>query len=76
VARTTKTTYTCDSCGSAVERMKDLGAFSLEGGRSWKTTRIIRTELCDDCEGKFLGVVESFFRDTLAGDLMEMRRPS
>lgn len=72
--RTTKITYACDSCGKSVARPKDLQRVRIHIGRNYKSSVAVQTDLCDDCEPRFLSAVAEFMPDAETPALMEARR--
>lgn len=75
MAQIRKTTYICDSCGKEVEKKKDLAKFSIQEhapGGGWRGSAA--TDLCTDCETKFLGSVTTFFDGEHEQALLAMGR--
>jgi hypothetical protein len=75
MARTTTTTFTCDSCGKKVER-RELRKFVLE---EWKLSGTFiagaATELCTDCEEVLHTTVRSMWPAEEAEKLDGLVRP-
>jgi hypothetical protein len=74
MSRKVTTEYNCDACGVEVETARDLQKFRLEQVKYRGQGEIAVTELCDDCEARFLAALEFFFTGDEIVDLHAMRR--
>ncbi|MDQ5821946.1 MAG: hypothetical protein M3540_10945 [Actinomycetota bacterium] len=58
--RKTTTTYACDSCGKKVAKESELQRYDLDRMKGSSRLGSVRTELCADCEPKFLASARDF----------------
>lgn len=76
VARKTVTTYTCDGCGEAASRPKDLRRFFVEVKSTAYRNPPVSMDVCEACEDKLLGAVAKFCADENQDALADLRRKS
>jgi predicted SprT family Zn-dependent metalloprotease len=74
MARKTTFHYSCDACGTDVDRQRDLQRFGIHVVHAGRQQGATMTDLCGDCEARFLASVEAFFEGENLARLHAMSR--
>ena len=76
MAQVRETRYLCDSCGAQVEKPRELHTFQLvpKEGSGYDYNQAVRTELCAECQPRFIEAVVNFFPDGDEATIRNMER--